>query len=75
MYKRAYNKALKPSESSNPSILYPLEPYPSMQFTTSFIVLATGLATLVGAAPADVKVRQSFLCVVISLALRHAMLA
>jgi hypothetical protein len=46
-----------------------------MHFTTSFIVLATGLATLVGAAPADVKVRPPVLCVVLDLALTHIILA
>jgi hypothetical protein len=30
-----------------------------MHFTASFIVLATGLATLADAVPADVKVRPS----------------
>jgi hypothetical protein len=45
-----------------------------MQFTTTFIVLATGLATLVGAAPADVKVRPPFLCVVVDLALTHTIM-
>jgi hypothetical protein len=66
--------ALKHSESSNPSFLYPFEPLSSMMFTTSFIIFATGLAALVGAAPADVKVRPASFMAVIELALTKAML-
>jgi hypothetical protein len=75
MYITAYTKALKSSESSNPSFLYPLESHSSMQFTTTFIILATGLATLVGAAPADVKVRPLFIFISIDLGLTQAIIA
>jgi hypothetical protein len=45
-------------------------------FATTFIVLATGLATLVSAAPAEaVKVRPPFPFVAIDLALTQTMLA
>jgi hypothetical protein len=59
----------KPSEASNLSFLYRLESYSSMVLAATFIVLATGLATLVGAAPADVMVRPPFPFAVINLAL------
>jgi hypothetical protein len=44
-------------------------------FTAAFIVLATGLATLVGAAPTDVKVRKSRPFVAIDLPLTQIVLA
>jgi hypothetical protein len=67
--------ALKSPESSNPRLLYQLEPHSNMMFAAIFIVLATGLATLVGAAPTEVKVRLPFPFVTIRLALTQAMLA
>jgi hypothetical protein len=75
VYKSIYSTILKPSESSNPSFLYPLESHSSTMFASTFIVLATGLATLVGAAPTDVKVRPLFFFVAIDLALTQIVLA
>jgi hypothetical protein len=69
--------ALNPSESSSPSFLCSIDlSHPTIMFATTFIVLATGLATLVSAAPAEaVKVRPPFPFVGLDLALTQTMLA